>query len=392
MRSAPFGRSTVHSTHILPALVFASQSPCSGWQNVIYRRNVMLHLLEKNINKLYNGIMKKIILFVMSIFGISSIPLILFTKSDIIIKLLQIDSSQFFNLILTILPIVFSLILVAFNYMLDYIKKQKEIKAIEKDEINRIIYQYNVIMLKTSTNHILLKNELDKILKVIHYLKDNPIFLEIMNIWEKETGNTIDLSNDSNFRAIIRERLNDLIVVYRTNFIFDHHLEYLSNLDPIFSKYNIFTIEDRVFIYNLRNYIAFTEEEKNIINIYSDLFNNGGTFNRICNELILAINDLHGCFENEIRTRKIDDKKLHSLLYHLFTKLFHYSEILLREIYFMESFENIFFEKFNSFHNEKSKKNKNLNEYIKFEKLYQNKFIDKYINEKIMYEYYNISK
>jgi hypothetical protein len=352
----------------------------------------MRHLLDKNINKVYIRIMKKIILFVMSIFGISFIPLILFIKSDIIIKLLQIDDSQFFNLILTILPIVFSLILVVFNYMLDYIKKQKEIEVTEKDKINRIIYQYNVIMLKTSTNHILLINELDKILKVIHYLKDNPIFLEIMNIWERETGNTIDLSSDNSFRAIIREKLNDLIIVYRTSFIFDHHLEYLSNLESIFSKYNIFTTKDRVFIYNLRNYMEFSKEEKNIINIYSGLFNNGGIFNRICNELILAINDLHESFENEIRTRKIDDKKLHGLLYHLFTKLFHYSEILLREIYFMELFENVFFKKFNSFHNEKSKKYKNINEYIKFEILYSNKFIDKYINEKIMYEYYKILK
>jgi hypothetical protein len=32
---------TPPSTHILPALVFAAQSPYSGWQNVIYTRNVM---------------------------------------------------------------------------------------------------------------------------------------------------------------------------------------------------------------------------------------------------------------------------------------------------------------------------------------------------------------
>jgi hypothetical protein len=346
----------------------------------------------KNINKVYNKIMKKIIFFVMSIFGISSIPLVLFTKYDIIIKLLQIDSTQFFNLILTILPIVFSLILVIFNYMLDYIKKQKAIEITEKNEINRIIYQYNIIMLKTSTNHILLINELDKILKVIHFLKNNPIFLVIINVWEKETMNIIDLSNDSNFRTIIREKLNDLIVEYRTNSIFDHHLEYLSNLDPIFSKYNVFTIDDRVFIYNLRNYMDFTKKEKNIINIYSDLFNNGGIFNRTCDELILAINDLHECFENEIRNRKIDDRRFHSLLYHLFTKLFHYCEVLLREIYFMELFENIFSNKFNNFIDGKSKKNKNFNEYIKFEVLYSDEFIVKYINEKIMYEYYNILK
>jgi hypothetical protein len=32
---------TAHSAHILPALVFAAQSPYSGWQNVAYSRNVM---------------------------------------------------------------------------------------------------------------------------------------------------------------------------------------------------------------------------------------------------------------------------------------------------------------------------------------------------------------
>jgi hypothetical protein len=31
--------------HSLPALVFASQSPYSGWQTVVYNRNVMCHFL-----------------------------------------------------------------------------------------------------------------------------------------------------------------------------------------------------------------------------------------------------------------------------------------------------------------------------------------------------------
>jgi hypothetical protein len=34
---------TAHFTHILPARVFASQSPYTGWQNVIYSRNVIRH-------------------------------------------------------------------------------------------------------------------------------------------------------------------------------------------------------------------------------------------------------------------------------------------------------------------------------------------------------------
>jgi hypothetical protein len=37
---------TPHSTHILSALVFASQSPYPGRQNVIYSRNVMRHTLD----------------------------------------------------------------------------------------------------------------------------------------------------------------------------------------------------------------------------------------------------------------------------------------------------------------------------------------------------------
>jgi hypothetical protein len=32
---------TAPSTHILPALAFAAQSPYPGWQNVIYSRDVM---------------------------------------------------------------------------------------------------------------------------------------------------------------------------------------------------------------------------------------------------------------------------------------------------------------------------------------------------------------
>jgi hypothetical protein len=52
--------------HILPSLAFAAQSPCSGWQNVIYSRNVMRNarqifwqILEKLLTKLFcNDIIK----------------------------------------------------------------------------------------------------------------------------------------------------------------------------------------------------------------------------------------------------------------------------------------------------------------------------------------------
>jgi hypothetical protein len=38
--------SHAHSRHILPALVFATQSPYSGWQNVVNSRNVIRHFFS----------------------------------------------------------------------------------------------------------------------------------------------------------------------------------------------------------------------------------------------------------------------------------------------------------------------------------------------------------
>jgi hypothetical protein len=343
----------------------------------------------------YNKAMKrilKLILFAMSILTTSSIPLVLLAKSDIMAKLFRMDNSQFFNLVLCVIPVVFSLVLVIFNYMLDFIKKQKEIKSSEKKEYDKIIERYNVVMLKTITNHSMLINELDKIFKGISFLKTNPIFLEIINIWEKETAYIIDLSNDSNFRTMLREKLSVFVTMYKKTSVFDHHLEYLNNLETIFSKYDIFTIEDRVFIFNLRNLVEFTDEEKAIIIIYTDFFNSGEVFNRLCRELTLAINDLHKPFESEIKIKEIDDKKLFDLLYHLFIRLFRYCEILLREIFFMELFKDMLRKKFGNFYNEQKRKHKKLDNFINPESLYQDELINKYIDKNSMYEYYKIKK
>jgi hypothetical protein len=233
-------------------------------------------------------------------------------------------------------------------------------------------------------------NEIEAIIKTFEGLKKNPILLRVINLWENETKKVIDLSNENRFREFIRVKLSDLIKIYKTDNIFDSDFEYLNNLNQIFCKYHIFTPDEKVFIYNLRNYISFSKKEKTIIQAYLDLFSFDDTFNRICEEFKMAIQNYHGCFEEELRSKKIDNGKLFNLLSGLINKIFYYTEILLREVLFMEQFMDIIVKKFDDYYESKHKVYKILDEHIKIEILSENVFVEKYVDQNAVYNYYSI--
>jgi septin family protein len=149
-------------------------------------------------------------------------------------------------------------------------------------------------------------------------------------------------------------------------------------------------MEDRLFIYDMRDYMNFSKEEINIIGVYSELYSDGNNFNRICDELILAINNYHSYFEEEIRNKNIDDKRFHNLLFNILNKLFHFCEQAIREIYFLEKFMNIIVIKFEKYYTSEKEKYNPLKKCVKFETVQNNYFLDIYINKEVLDAYYHI--
>jgi hypothetical protein len=347
-------------------------------------------------------IMKKIVrivketLFACSLTIVVSIPILFILNFDIVseclYKLFKIDKARTMELFLAILPIIFSSLVVIINFWNDYRKEQKSQTKLEIEKINNTIKYFNSVMLKITTNYHVLMNELNLVFEKIAFLKTNQFFSEIITLWEKNTRNIIDLSNNTDFREKIRGITKIISTVYKNTNNLDNYLKYLNNWEPIFSKYHTISIDDREFLFCLRNYISFSKEEKNIINIYSDLLNNGNYFIRTCAELEIAIKTMNECFEKEIRIKIVNNDKLDELLYYILLKIFHFCEMLIREIYFIERFINITSNKFNKYY--KKKKNiykKLLNKNIKPQIISRIIIINNYIDEKLLYDYYKIS-
>jgi hypothetical protein len=333
--------------------------------------------------------MKKIPFAIWLLF-IGLIPVFLFFKQDTMKRLLEIDNDKFVDVILVAIPFVFSAIMIIVNYRLDYVKEQKESKINAINKENTLIRNYNMILVKTLANYNNLMNELNLIIKTFERLKNNPILFEVINLWESETKKVIDLSNENKFREFIRAKLSDLIQIYKADNIFDSDLEYLNNLEQIFCEYHVFTLDEKIFIYSLRNYISFSEKEKKIIQTYLDLFSLGDVFNRICDEFKTTIQDYHSCFEGEVRQKKIDNRKLFNLLYKLTNKTFHYTETLLCEVFFMKQFMDVIIKEFDNYYESKYKTYKVLDEHVKIEDLSENVFIEKYVDQNVVYNYYFI--
>jgi hypothetical protein len=282
---------------------------------------------------------------------------------------------------------------------MEYSKTQKELIVFDKENINNIVGKYNSIKLKSVTNYNMVMQEMELVLNHLYFLGNNSPFLgSIIEPWEKETKNIIDLSNDENFRSFMRGILNGFIMNYKANSNSDHILQFLKNMNTVFNKYDTFTIDDRVFIFNLRNYIEFTKEETNLIGIHLDLFNSGEAYKRVCYEYKVSIfagmfseENINEYFENEIRTKIIDERRLHDLIYNFFIKVFHYCEVLLRVIFFEECFESIISKRFKGFYEQKNKMfYGTLNEYVITEQVENNVYIEKYIKRGLIYDYYKV--
>jgi hypothetical protein len=321
------------------------------------------------------------------------LPLFLASIYNIVNKIPVMRNLKDTEFLLALLPIAFSIVLIINNRRIEYEKECNELERQEIEKINVIVEKYNTIMLKSITNYTIVMNELDLLYKILMELKNAPLFCDIINEWEKETKKTKDLSNDSIFRAFLRTNIGKIVVGFKNSSIFDHNLEFLRNLDALFLNYYTYSIYDRVFVFNLRNYIHFTKEEKNILCVHLDVFSNGEFYTRACTELVIAIKNINNVFENEIRQKTIDERKLHSLLYHLFLKIFNKWECLLREVYFNECFEGILVNNFNEFYNSKTNQDSlKLNECISIEPVIKNDFVDNYLNKQLICDFYHIKE
>jgi len=319
-----------------------------------------------------------------------SIPLILLFGKELIKSFFNINNEKYFDLILVTIPFVFSSVIVIINFLLLFIKNQNNKLKNIIYENNEIINSYNKIVTKAEINYNNFMNTVFSMILILDRLKIKPLFNSMIICWENNIKNVFDLSNEENFRSFIRNSITELIKIYRTDNSYDIELEYISGLKTNLHKYENISLEERIFIFKLRKMIKFTKEEKKIIHSYLDMYSNGDIYNLACKEYIDAIINYRECFENEIRNKEINNKKLFTLLYCLINSTFSFCEKIIYEVYLIDNFINIITNNVNKYYNT-NKINKALNELIKFEEIRTPEFLNKYIDKNSFYKFFNIN-
>jgi hypothetical protein len=317
---------------------------------------------------------------VIAIVASGFLPILLLGNIKLVEKFLNLDTSNSVLLITTIIPISFSVITLLIPYLFNKIKN-------ERNKVNGQIISYNTIILKCVGLFNNLMNHTFYIDNCIKELSNNKEFIDIINIWKKGTADKIDYSND--LRQIIKPYINNIIYVYFNSNMYDNNIQYLSNIKVQNITHEV-TIEDKIFLFSLRNFITFTDEDKKLLGIFSDLWSNGNIYKNAVLELMEHIGRLERIFENEIRNRNISDKKLSTILYDIILSFLHYMEILYREIMLLDLFMEKLIKNFLGYYESVHRTHKILDEMIKPVIEITNENIENYVNIDVLYEYYRI--
>jgi hypothetical protein len=245
-------------------------------------------------------------------------------------------------------------------------------------------------MQKSIRKYTYLVNEIKLILDNIYYIKAVQEFKDIIDTWENEFRVNINIVDNYIFRTIIRSKVRDVLLVYKTSDKYDNTIEFLGNIEKIFTKLDTFDADDNIFIYNLRNKIEFNDADKNIIRTYCDIFSSGLYYDRACFEFSNAITLINSNFETEIRNRFINEKKFESVIYNFFIRILSYLKSLLVELYILDEFLQKYSFNTAKYFEEKEKELGKLDEYIKYQIVHGREYIENYINKKMVNNYYGL--
>jgi SHS2 domain-containing protein len=339
------------------------------------------------MNRWYFPLNVLLVIFIL-ILGIS--PIFLLKNLECVKTLLNLDIDNSVLIIATIIPLLYSGISLSGTSLSDRIRKKGEKITIERDKINTHILNYNTIILKCVGLYNNLTNQLFYIDNCINELSNNEELVSIINMWKEGTVKKIDYSND--LRQPIKPFIANIVNVYLNSNAYDNNIEYLSNIKIQDIVHEAFTVSDRIFLFGLRNYIDFTEEDKKLLVIFSSFFSDGTVYKNVSLGLVENIENLKKIFESEIRCRNIKGDKLFTLLYNIVLSFLHYIEIVCRETVLL----NLFIERLNkNFHNHyKSahRTHKTLDEMINPAIEIRDENIKQYINIDVLYGYCNIEK
>jgi hypothetical protein len=285
-----------------------------------------------------------LLVFLIVLLGFS--PIFLLGNIIFVKDLMNLNIDNSISIIATIIPIPYSIIILLITYLSNRIKRKSENLITERNKVNGQILSYNKIILKCVGLYSDLMNHTFYIDNCIKELSNNRELSDIINLWKKGLINKIDYSND--LRQVIKPYINNIINVYFNSNIYDNNIEYLSNIKVQNIIHEAFTIDDKIFLFSLRNYINFTNEDKKLLLIFQDSWSDGDKYKNAFLELMEHIESLKKIFENEVRIRNISGEKLSTILYNILLSFFHYMEFLCIEIVLLD----LFIEKLkNNFHN-----------------------------------------
>lgn len=320
---------------------------------------------------------------IFSILIISMIPIIMYFFSKEISEVFSKNELQIIDLIKVILPLIFSVIVLLINSLLNHKKEIKSNNELKKDTYNNEIKINNLLFLNTTKSFNYRVMYLRSLILVIERFREIEGFIKLEEYWQTKMKDNINVSNSIEFRNKLR---NFVLEIKQNTNKFQNMNEFLQYSKIEHKNSFLISYEEELFLFQFIKSLNFTNTEKNKLSISSqvlaDDYTNKTAISKFNNEIFTIKKSFESIDKNK-------DKYINNL-YGVIIQLFFAIECLNRDIVPILNFLETFQREFKNYIDEKKKKFDNLDITMEVTQLTIPKDIKKYLFESSTYKYFNI--
>lgn len=333
------------------------------------------------IRQLISNLKKYVFAFFLCVF----IILLSIINVDRIASLITWERSETITLITSsILPFIFSVIFALSGFAIKSFIEDRDKKERYVNNINNTIRTYNLVMIKSIRRFNSLMRLYDKLLKDNNRFEKNSQLKQIVEVWKKNTRETIQFSNNVDFIKLINNHIFNLVMKeHEDRSIFT----YFGNMGIIPEEIEKYNNDDSIFLFKIRDFLLLSDEEINILTIYCENFLVNKLFERTINEYNFNINKYNSI--NQCAQTK-GDILIDSITGVIFS-YYYLLEFVILELFMLHNFISILVNKFEQYHNDKKNEYKVIDEMVKPHLLFDDRIIMEYINKEKVYEHYKIN-
>jgi len=269
--------------------------------------------------------------------------------------------------------------------------QNKEKKDNKINTINSMVYNYNLIMLKSTKRMEQLSNDFKHLQQILDEFRKDNMFNDIISNWEREIFNSYSKPKGPEFITKMDIKISKIWDDFNKKSSREPFLQYIGSITlPELNKESL-SIDDRIFILNMWGNNKKYYHPYKLHSVYSEIFSDDRYNNSSIKQYNSYIIDYKVQFGKKIIPKEIGVNEFTGLIMDFFSKLFNVIETTQVEIAIICDFLSSFEKGFAKVKNEKSKGSIDfIDKMITVPKLPDDSFRFKYFSKENIYSHFNI--